>query len=197
MEDAAEQLDKLAQGVGECVRCGEIVSRRLRAVPGSGHPHCSVMIVSLQPDPADEAESKGGGRTVVEQLGEFMPALKEAGDKLYVTTLLKCVPRDVTGVRVPAPEEMDNCYPYVSKELSITTPHYILTIGEQTSRYMLRRLFTDQSHHEGGSLELRVFDNPAFRVVPIAEPDDLRRRDAKEQKDYADRLRALAQIMGL
>jgi uracil-DNA glycosylase family 4 len=197
MEDAAEQLDRLAQSVGECRRCEEIVARRLRAVPGGGHPHCAVMIVSLQPDPSDEADGKAAGSTIVEHLSEFMPALAEAGDKVYVTTLLKCVARNAAAARPPETVELDNCFPYLSRELSITTPHYILTIGEQATRYVLRRLFKDQAHHEGDSLELRVFDNPAFRIVPVAEPEELRARDARERKEYGDRLKTLGQVMGL
>lgn len=197
MEDAAEQLDRLAQTVGECVRCQEIVAHRLRAVPGGGHPHCAVMVVSLSPNPADEAEGRPAGSNQTEHLSEFMPALASAGDKVYVTTLLKCVARDATGARPPEAKELDNCFPYLSSELSITTPHYILTVGEETTRYVLHKLFKDQPYREGDSLELRVFDNPAFRIVPVADPDELRARDAKARKDYSDRLKALAQVMGL
>jgi hypothetical protein len=44
---------------------------------------------------------------------------------------------------------------------------------------------------------LRLFDNPAFKIVPVAAPDELRERDPKARKDYVERLRALAQVMGL
>lgn len=199
MEDAAEQLKRLAQSVGECILCEEIVAHRLRAVPGGGHPHCAVMVVSLQPDPIDEAEGKTAGSTVVAQLSEFIPALAQASDRLYVTTLLKCVARDRDAVapRQPDPAELDACFPYLSREISITTPHFILTVGQQTTRYVLRRLFKDLPYDEEDSLELRVFDNPAFRVVPVATPDELRARDAKARKEYSDRFKALAQVIGL
>jgi hypothetical protein len=44
---------------------------------------------------------------------------------------------------------------------------------------------------------LRLFDNPSFKVVPVATPDELRRRDAKARKEYTERLRTLGQVMGL
>lgn len=197
MEDAAEQLDRLAQSVGACVQCRDIVARRLRSVPGGGHPHCAVMVVALGPDPADEAEGRTAGQEQVERLSEFMPALAGSDVGVYATTLLKCVARDAASVRPPKAEELDNCFPYLSRELSITTPHYILTVGEATTRYVLRKLFKDQPYREGDSLELRVFDNPAFRVVPVADPDELAARDARARKDYSNRLTALAQLMGL
>lgn len=197
MEDAVEQLDKLARNVGECTLCEELVACRLRAVPGGGHPHCAVMVVSLSPDLADEEDGLPAGSTLVGGLTEFMPALTASADRVYVTTLMKCVPRSACDLRAPQAKEQENCYPFLSKELTITTPHYVLPVGEETSRYLLGRLFKDLPYKKGDSLELRLFDNPAFKIVPVAAPDELRQRDAKTRKEYVERLRALAQVMGL
>ena len=197
MDDAVEQLDNLARSIGACVRCDELVANRLRAVPGGGHPHCTVMVVTLHPDPADEAGDGLAGEALVADLAEFMPALAERRDQVYVTTLLKCVPRTDCVLRAPHSDELGNCYPYLSRELTITTPHYVLTVGEDATRYLLGRLFKDRPYAQDDSLELRLFDNPAFKVVPVATPDELRARDAKTRKEYTERLRKLAQIMGL
>jgi len=197
MEDAVEQLDNLARSVGECTRCAELVASRLRAVPGGGHPHCSVMVVSLATDPKDEEDGGLAGETLLADFAEFMPALAESRDQVYVTALVKCVPRSDGAVRGPLPQELDNCWPYLSKELTITTPHYVLTVGEETTRYLLGKLFKDRPYEPGDSLELKLFDNPAFKVVPVATPDELRRRDSKARKDYMERLRQLGQVMGL
>ena len=32
----------------------------------------------------------------------------------------------------------------------------------------------DLPYKKGDSLELRLFDNPAFKIVPVATPDELR-----------------------
>ncbi len=197
MEDAVEQLDTLARSVGACTRCQELVANRLRAVPGGGHPHCAVMLVSLAPDEADEAAGKAAGETVLEGLAEFMPALTAGRDQVYVTTLAKCVPRTDCALRGPKPEELEACYPYLSKELTITTPHYVLTVGEETTRFLLGRLFKNRPYEPGDSLELRLFDNPAFKVVPVATPAELAAKDTKARKEYAERLRSLAQVMSL
>jgi uracil-DNA glycosylase family 4 len=180
MEDAVEQLDNLARSVGECTRCDELVANRLRAVPGGGHPHCVVMVVALHAE-----------------LAEFMPALAHSRDEVYVTALAKCVPRSDCAARGPLPLELDNCWPYLSKELTITTPHYVLTVGEETTRYLLGKLFRDKPYAPGDSLELRLFDNPAFKIVPVATPEELRQRDPKARKEYSERLRQLGQVMGL
>ncbi len=197
MEDAVEQLDSLARSVGDCTRCDDLVASRLRAVPGGGHPHCSVMLVSLAPTPADEAAGGVAGAAILEELAESMPALTTSRDQVYTTTLVKCVPRSGSAGRGPTADELKACYPYLSRELTITTPHYVLTVGEDTTRFLLGKLFKSPPYEPDDSLELRLFDNPSFKVVPVATPADLRTRDAKARKDYLDRLRALAQVMGL
>jgi uracil-DNA glycosylase family 4 len=156
-----------------------------------------VMVVSLCPDPADETAGLRAGSTLVHGLAEFMPALTSSADKVFVTTLMKCVPRTAGDARAPRAKEQDDCYPFLSRELTITTPHYVLPVGEETTRYLLGKLFKDLPYKKDDSLELRLFDNPAFKVVPVATPDELQQRDAKARKDYVERLRALAQVMGL
>jgi uracil-DNA glycosylase family 4 len=126
-----------------------------------------------------------------------MPALATGADKVYTTTLVKCVARTGCAVRAPKQTELDACFPFLSKELTITTPHYLLAVGEESARYLLRKLFKDLPVRPGDSLELRVFDNPAFRIVPVATPYELAERDAKVRKAYVDSLRALSQVMGL
>jgi uracil-DNA glycosylase family 4 len=197
MEDAVEQLDQLARSVGDCTKCEKLVACRLRAVPGAGHPHCTVMVIALHPDAADEQGGDAAGAAVLDGLAEFMPALRVSRDKVYVTTLTKCVPRTECEIRLPEANEQDSCYPFLSRELTITTPHYVLPVGEAATRYLLGRMFKHQPYELGDSLELRLFDNPAFKIVPVATPDELRARNAAARKDYTERLRTLSKVMGL
>lgn len=197
MEDALEQLDRLARSVGECTRCADLAACRLRAVPGEGHPHCTVMVVSLHPSLEDEEAGKPAGSTVLQALADYMPALRTSAELVYVTTLMKCVPRSGCDARAATAAELDACYPFLSRELTITTPHYVLAIGEETTGYLLDKMFKHLPYEQGESLELRIFDNPAFKIVPVATPEELAARDAKTQKAYAESLHALARKMGL
>ena len=116
---------------------------------------------------------------------------------MYVTALAKCVPRTGTTLRDPSPQNLENCFPYLSKELTITTPHYVLTVGEETTRFLLGKLFKSRPYEPADSLELKLFDSPSFKVVPVATPDELRQREPKVRKEYMERLRQLGQVMGL
>lgn len=197
MEDALEQLDRLARSIGECRQCADLTACRLRAVPGEGHPHCTLMVVSLHPSLEDEQAAKPAGSTVVQALADYMPALKTSAELVYVTTLMKCVPRSGHDTRSATTAELDACYPFLSQEIAITTLHYVLAIGEQTAEHLLSKMFNHRPYEQGESLELHIFDNPAFKIVPVATPEEIAAHDAKTQKTYVESLRALARMMGL
>jgi uracil-DNA glycosylase family 4 len=198
MEDAAEKLDELARAAAACTKCTDIVACRLRALSGTGHPHAHVMFVSLSPSPAEEAGDLPAGAGMATELAEFVPSLANGGrEKSYFTTLVKCVPRSRSRLRRPRVTEKENCFGFLSREISITTPHYIVPIGDEATRFLLGKLFksADTSRHD--PLELRVYESPSFRVVPIAAPRDVRIRDARVRDDYVKRLHPLTSLMGL
>jgi uracil-DNA glycosylase family 4 len=198
MEDAAEKLDQLAQAAKECVRCDDIVACRLRALSGAGHPHAHVMFVSLNPSPEEEAGDLPAGTAVSKELAEYIPSLLNGGrDKAYFTTVVKCVPRSDRHLRKPRNEEQENCYRFLSTEISITTPHYIVPVGDEAARFLLGKLFKDADLAEHGPLDLRVYDSPAFKVVPIAAPGEIKSSDDKARDAYVKQLHSLASLMGL
>jgi uracil-DNA glycosylase family 4 len=198
MEDASEKLDQLARSEKQCTKCEEIVACRLRAVCGAGHPHAAVMFVSLCPSPEDEAADKPAGSALLENLTAYLPGLGNgARDRSFMTTILKCVPRSGDRVRSPRDDEKENCFAFLSTEISITTPHYLVPVGEQAARYLVGKLFHEHGPDAYDPLALRVYDSPTFRVVPIASPDEIAGFDAKTKKEYTERLHSLAALMGL
>jgi uracil-DNA glycosylase family 4 len=198
MEDAAEKLDELARSESECTRCAEIAACRLRALAGAGHPHARVLFVSRSPSPEEEAAGLPAGASAMRFLAGLIPSLNNGGgESSFCTSLLKCVPRSGDALREPRPEEMENCFGYLATEISITTPHYVVPIGRETTDFVLGKLFRDMGDGEHDLLDLRVVDSPAFRVVPVASATELAGRSEKERGDYAKRLRSLASLMGL
>ena len=198
MEDAAEKLDELARSERECTRCAEIAACRLRALPGAGHPHARVLFVSRSPSPEEEEAALPAGTSALHYLAGLIPSLNNGGgERSFCTSLLKCVPRSGGALREPRAEEMENCFGYLAAEISITTPHYVVPIGRETADFVLRKLFGDPPGGSRDPLDLRVVDSPAFRVVPVASAGELAGRSEKERRDYVNRLRSLAPLMGL
>ena len=100
-------------------------------------------------------------------------------------------------MRDPQPDEQDNCFPYLSKELSITTPHYVLTVGEETTRYLLGKLFKDLPYEPGDSLELRCSTTRRSRSCRWRRRTSCASATRRRARSTRERLRSLAQVMGL
>ena len=128
----------------------------------------------------------------------LVPALDNGGrDKSYFTTVVKCVPRRDSRVRKPRVQEKENCFGFLSREISITTPHYIVPVGDDATRFLLGKLFKTADTTKHDPLELRVYESPSFKVVPIASPAEIRKRNATARDEYIKNLHQLASLMGL
>ena len=197
MEDAAEKLDELARAEKQCTRCDDIVSCRLRALSGAGHPHAQVMFVSLHPSPEEEAADLPAGTAVLRELAELIPTLQRRPrqgllhDRREVRAAQRLPP-------APSPPRRAGQLLFVlSREISITTPHYVVPIGDEASRFLLGKLFGEADAADHDPLEMRVYDSPSFKVVPIAAPGEIVVREPKARDAYVTRLRSLATVMGL
>jgi uracil-DNA glycosylase family 4 len=191
VEDAAVKLAQLADEVRTCVRCPQLSALRTRTVPGGGHAHAHVMVVAAAPSDEDERGERAAGASMLAELAGLVSGLGE-GDRapLYTTALLKCVPRDEDGPRDGLPEERERCFGYLSREISIITPHVLVPVGEDAAAYVLRRLLGER--RDDRPVCLRVFETPAFRVATVPSPAELRAMPAGERKACVEQLRALA-----
>ena len=198
MEDAAEKLDQLARSERECTRCPEIAPAVSARFPARVTPTPASSSSPRSPSPDDEAAALPAGTSALRFLGGLVPSLNNGGrESSFCTSLLKCVPRTGTALREPRAEEMENCFGYLAAEISITTPHYVVAIGRTAADFVLGKLFRAAPASAYDPLALRVVDSPAFRVVPVACEEELAGRDEKDRRDYANRLRSLASLMGL
>ena len=191
MEDAAIKLAQLADEVRACTRCPELVARRLRPVPGDGHAHAHVMLVAAAPYGDEERGGRPAGASLLGELAALVSGLGQ-GERapLYTTALVKCVPRDENGPRDALREECERCYGYLSREISIITPHVLVPVGEDAAAYMLAKLLGECP--DVRPICLRVFETPAFRVTPVPSPAELRAQSTRERKASIEQLRALA-----
>lgn len=197
MEDAAVKLQQLSESIAGCTRCAELVHERRRAVPGSGHPHAHVMLVAPSPSEDDETTGGAAGSSLLHELADLLPGLAEDGStSVYVTALMKCVPRTDGRVRDPLDAERDACFTYLSAEISTITPHLLLPVGRETSAFVLERLF-GRAVTSALPPGLRVLESPSFRVVAIASPAEMDAMTTRERRRYVEQLHALSGRLGL
>jgi uracil-DNA glycosylase family 4 len=120
-----------------------------KPVPGFGDPHARVLVVGLAP--GAHGSNRTGRQFTGDASGGFLfPALHRAGfanqalaesrsdgltlKDMYITASGRCAPPD----NKPSPEELNNCQPYLERELSIINPKVIVCLGRIAFERVLR-----------------------------------------------------------
>ena len=152
-----DSLEKINSEIIACRKCERLVAWREevarvkrraykdqeywgRAVPGFGDPHARVLVVGLAPG-AHGSNRTGRVFTGDASGGFLFPALYRAGfanqplaesrsdglllKDLYIAAVAHCVPP----ANKPAPEELENCQPYLERTIQILKPKVIVCLG--------------------------------------------------------------------
>jgi len=155
---ALDALQVLNKRIIACRKCPRLVAHREmvarvkrrafrsqvywgRPVPGFGDPRAQLLIIGLAP--GAHGANRTGRMFTGDRSGDFLYArLYEAGfasqptserrdDGLklrgaYITATARCAPPD----NKPAPEEIENCRPYLEAELDLLRPRAVLALGK-------------------------------------------------------------------
>lgn len=159
-------LDVLNKEIIACHKCARLVEWREevarvkrrayidqeywgKPVPGFGDPNARIVVVGLAP--GAHGSNRTGRNFTGDASGAFLyPALYRAGFAnqptaesrsdglelydLYLTASARCVPPD----NKPTREELNNCQPYVERELEILKPKVIVCLGRIAFERVLR-----------------------------------------------------------
>jgi uracil-DNA glycosylase family 4 len=147
-------IAELAARVHSCSRC-PLHASRTNAVPGEGPGDARLVVVGEGPG-AREDET---GRPFVGRAGELLTDILRAIDlpreRVFICNVVKCRP---PGNRTPVQEEIDQCVPYLYRQLEIISPAVILAMGGTAAQTLLN---TRQSL---ASLRNRLH---SFRGMPL------------------------------
>jgi len=160
------KLEKLNVEIIQCRKCARLVEWREevarikrrayidqeywgKAVPGFGDPNAQVLVVGLAPG-AHGSNRTGRVFTGDASGGFLFPALYRAGfanqplaesrsdglllKDLYIAAVAHCVPP----ANKPAPEELENCQPYLERTIQILKPKVVVCLGRIAFERILR-----------------------------------------------------------
>jgi len=141
-----------------------------KPVPGFGDPNASIVVVGLAP--GAHGSNRTGRNFTGDASGAFLyPALHRAGfanqpsalsrddglvlKNLYLTASGRCAPP----ANKPSPEELNNCQPYLERELEILKPKVIVCLGRIAFERILRIYSIRNAAWKFGHGALHQMDN--------------------------------------
>jgi uracil-DNA glycosylase len=126
-----------------------------KPVPGFGDPKARVLVVGLAP--GAHGSNRTGRQFTGDASGNFLyPALHKAGfanrpksesrsdglvlKDMYITASGRCAPPD----NKPSPEELNNCQPFLERELELIDPEVIVCLGRIAFERILK-IYSEKS----------------------------------------------------
>jgi len=204
---ARESLNKLNKDISNCRKCIDPVKTQKQSSPGSGAPKAKIMVVAYYPESPDTAKksstiSDGDRDKFIKKL--FNEAGLSFTRDIYVTYLIKCPSGKPTkekggpgaGTVKSLKKNIDNCISFLSKEISIITPHIIISLGLDVSNVILQKFFSvSKKYRNMEKIHMRIFENPSFKLVPFSDPMDISKDGAISEEKFRKDFQALSKLL--
>ncbi|HHV07616.1 MAG TPA: uracil-DNA glycosylase [Firmicutes bacterium] len=174
--EQANSLEELTEIITACRRC------RLRdgchqVVCGEGNPKADIMLVGEGPGKAEDE----AGRPFVGAAGRLLDNILKAVDlsrsEVFIGNVVKCRP---PGNRLPLPDEVKACEPYLRAQLRIIKPKIVICLGALAGKTLVDpslRVTRDRG---------QWVDKDGFLIMPTFHPAALLRDPRKKRPVWED-----------
>jgi uracil-DNA glycosylase family 4 len=133
---AEQALAAVRAELGEdCSRCKLHALGRSRIVFGVGNPDADLMFVGEAPGADEDLQ----GEPFVGRAGQLLTKIIEAinlrRQDVYIANVIKCRP---PGNRNPEPDEVEQCEPFLFRQIDIVKPKVVVALGKFAAQSLLR-----------------------------------------------------------
>jgi uracil-DNA glycosylase family 4 len=202
---ARESLTKLNKELAGCNKCPDMIKIKNKPIPGSGTPRANIMIVRNYPRGnicgVSSRESQEEDRFLRKILNKTGLSLTK---NTYMTYLVKCTPGKLIkgdgGSSIkpsrPLKKHIKNCLHFLTEEISIITPHIIVSLGLDVSNTILNKFFSkDKEYRDIKKIHMKIFENPSFKLVPFFDPRDVLVTGKITEEKYINDFESLSRFL--
>ncbi|MGH9372641.1 MAG: uracil-DNA glycosylase [Vicinamibacterales bacterium] len=180
---SSEDLTSIREDLGDCVRCKLHGQGRRQIVFGVGDPAAELMFVGEAPGADEDIQ----GEPFVGRAGQLLTKMIEAmgftRDEVYIANVLKCRPPNN---RNPEPDEIEQCEPFLFRQIASVQPKVIVALGA----FAIRTLLKTQA--PVSRLRGRVHEFRGTSLIATFHPSFLLRSPGYKREAWEDLKRALA-----
>jgi DNA polymerase len=126
-------LARLRAVADACQRC-QLHETRTRPVFADGTPEARVMCVGEAPGQREDETGLPFVGRAGQLLDRLLTAVGLGRDRVFICNVLKCRP---PGNRNPLPEEIEQCSPFLLRQLALVDPAVVITFGTFAARTLL------------------------------------------------------------
>lgn len=180
---SAVSLEEVRVFLGECRRC-RLCETRTHLVFGAGNPKARLVFVGEAPGEDEDIQGEPFVGAAGKLLTRIIQAMGLERSRVYICNILKCRP---PGNRNPLPEEIEQCIPFLKRQLDALAPDCICALGKFAAQTLL------ETQTPISRLRGRFFKYNGIRIMPTYHPAYLLRNPEMKRYVWED----IQKIMGV
>ena len=171
----------------DCSRCKLHTLGRTQVVFGVGNPNADLMFVGEAPGADEDIQ----GEPFVGRAGQLLTKIIEAiglrREEVYIANVIKCRP---PGNRNPEPDEVEQCEPFLFRQIDTVKPKVIVALGKFAAQCLLR------TNDPITRIRGREFKYRDAILIPTYHPAYLLRTPSAKREVWEDMKRVRAILRG-
>jgi uracil-DNA glycosylase family 4 len=184
---AGDTLPVIREDLGDCVRCKLHSLGRQQIVFGVGHPAADLMFVGEAPGADEDAKGEPFVGRAGQLLTKIIEAMGRRREDVYIANVIKCRP---PANRNPEPDEVDECEPFLFRQIDAIRPKVIVALGKFAAQSLLR------TSEPITRLRGREFQYRDAILMPTYHPAYLLRTPSAKRQVWEDMKRVNAILKG-
>jgi DNA polymerase len=182
-----DALVAIRQDLGECTRCKLHGLGRRQIVFGVGNPSADLMFVGEAPGADEDIQGEPFVGRAGQLLTKIIEAIELRREDVYIANVIKCRP---PGNRNPEPDEVEQCEPFLFRQIDTIKPKVIVALGKFAAQSLLRT--TDPITRLRG----REYKYRDAILIPTYHPAYLLRTPSAKRDVWEDMKRVRAILKG-
>lgn len=169
-------LAELEQKLQHCDSC-PLGTTRKHMVFGKGSLSATIMFIGEGPGADEDAQGIPFVGRAGQLLDKIVAAAELPWDDIYVCNVVKCRP---PGNRLPLPNEVEACKPFLREQVRVIHPKIIVCLGALATQVLVRpnaRITRDRG---------QWVTKGSFRIMPTFHPAALLRDESKKRPVWED-----------
>ena len=171
-----EDLDGVRSDLGECTRC-KLHAGRANLVFGVGNPDADLMFVGEAPGRDEDQQGEPFVGRAGQLLTKIIASIGLNRSDVYIANVIKCRPPNN---RNPEPDEIENCEPFLLRQVDAVRPRVVVALGAFAIRTLL------SSGQSISALRGQIFDYRGAKLVPTFHPAFLLRSPDRKRDVWED-----------
>jgi uracil-DNA glycosylase family 4 len=184
-KDKALLLDEMAASCANCEKC-RLSEGRTRVVFGAGNPDADLVFIGEAPGYHEDQQGIPFVGRAGELLTKIIKAMQFERSEVYICNIIKCRPPEN---RDPYHDEVEQCEPYLMRQIEILEPKVIVCLGRHATTTLLRNV-QGISYVRGKWQKFQ-----GIPVMPTYHPSYLLRSPAQKAKVWDD-MKKVMQVFG-